>query len=164
MRQTAISSHPRRLSMSAEELSKLSLADTMVTTRAGAARAPTAPVQGKKRGSQSPSPSPLPTTESSLPSPTPSIIEAVSGVKYNVSIFGTDIRRRVKRGVMENNIKMKYCRVLDEESNHYLFYLDDEIQIAMGGGYDAPRCTCGANDGGVACKVSIKITSLRSVH
>lgn len=57
---------------------------------------------------------------------------------------------------MDNDIKMKYCRLLDEESNQYLFYLDDEIQIAMGGRYDVPKCTCGANERGIACKVSVK--------
>jgi hypothetical protein len=55
---------------------------------------------------------------------------------------------------MDNDIKMKYCRLLDDESDQYLFYLDDEIQIAMGGRYLVPRCTCGANERGIACKVS----------
>lgn len=139
--------------MSAEELSKLSLVDTMVTTRAGAARARTAPAQAEQHGSPSPASTPS-RPQSSVPSPTPSVIESASGVKYNVGAFETNVRRRVKRGLMDNDIKMKYCRVLDDESNQYLFYLDDEIQIAMSGRYDAPRCTCGANEEGLACKVS----------
>lgn len=57
---------------------------------------------------------------------------------------------------MDNNtIKMKYCKLLDSDRNQYLFYLDDEIQIAMGGKYTVPKCTCGANEEGVACKVSV---------
>jgi hypothetical protein len=53
----------------------------------------------------------------------------------------------------DNRIKMKYCRLLDEDSNVYMFCLEDEVQIAMGGKYKVPKCTCGINEGG-ACKVS----------
>lgn len=143
--------------MSAEALSKLSLADTMVTARAGASRMRTAPASEQRAGSPSTPPSPpeSPLTtgpQSSVPSPTPSVIESAAGVKYNVANFETEVRRRVKRGILHSDIKMKYCRLLDEQSNQYLFYLDDEIQLAIGGRYNAPRCSCGANEGGVACK------------
>jgi hypothetical protein len=135
--------------MSAEALSKLSLADNMVTTRAAAARARTAPVEQAQSSASSSSPSPPPSSVS----PTPSLVEAASGLKYDVAAFEHESRRAAKHGLMDNDIKMKYCRLLDEESNQYLFYLDDEIQIAMGGRYLVPRCTCGANDRGSACKV-----------
>lgn len=139
-----------RCQMSVEELSKLSLADNMVTTRAAAARARTTPVDQSHSASTSPPPSRLPSSAS----PTPSLIESASGLKYDVAAFESESRRRAKHGLMDNDIKMKYCRLLDDESNQYLFYLDDEIQIAMGGRYQVPRCTCGANERGIACKVS----------
>lgn len=144
--------------MSAEELSRLSLGDKMVTTRAGAARARTAPVQANR--SQSPSEPQTPPSQaqsySQSASPTPSLIESASGLTYNVTAFDNKVRRRAKQGLMDNNvIKMKYCRLLDEELNQYMFYLDDEIQVAMGGRYKVPKCTCGANEGGIACKVGI---------
>jgi hypothetical protein len=142
--------------MSAEELSKLSLGDNMVTTRAGAARARNASQQQTKTpsppSSATPSAAPSPTQSAS---PTPSLIESAHGLKFDVTAFDTDLRRRAKRGLMEDNvIKMKYCRLLDSDPNQYMFYLDDEIQVAMGGSFNAPRCTCGANEKGTACKVS----------
>lgn len=152
--------------MSAEALSKLSLADTMVTTRAGAARMRTARGTERKTGSPSTPPSPPESPlgsglQSSIPSPTSSVIESAAGVKYNVANFETEVRRRVKRGILHSDIKMKYCRLLNEQSNQYLFYLDDEIQLAIGGRYSAPRCSCGANEGGVACNVCPPFTSIR---
>jgi hypothetical protein len=137
--------------MSAEELSKLSLADTMVTTRSGAAKARAASIQ--RIQTDSPSLPQSPHSSALSASPTPSIIESASGVKYNVSALEKEVRRRAKQGLMDNDIKMKYCRLMDNESNQYLFFLDDEIQIAMGGRYTVPKCTCGANEGGIACKV-----------
>ncbi|KAF2749953.1 hypothetical protein M011DRAFT_397520 [Sporormia fimetaria CBS 119925] len=134
--------------MSADDLARLSLADKMVTTRAAAARARNAPQQP----SHTP-PSPSSSESSQLsPSPAPSVIESTSGIQYSVAALENDARRRAKQGLGDNDIKMKYCRLLDDRSNQYLFYLEDEIQVAMGGRYAVPRCTCGANEGGVACK------------
>ncbi|KAF2876310.1 hypothetical protein BDV95DRAFT_602309 [Massariosphaeria phaeospora] len=127
-------------SMSAEALSKLSLGDTMVTTRAGAARARTAPTANSPSSSQA-------------PSPTPSFIDSASGLKYDLSVFDDDLRRRAKRGLMDDNaIKMKYCRMTTDDKVKYAFYIDDDITVAMGGSYDVPKCSCGANEGGRACK------------
>jgi hypothetical protein len=138
--------------MSAEELSKLSLVDTMVTTRAAAARARTAPAQQAQLHSASPSP---PDSSAPSASPTHSVIESASGIRYNVASLEAETRRRLEQGLQDSDIKMKYCRLLDDdESNQYLFYLDDEIQVAMGGEYEVPKCTCGANEGGIACKVN----------
>ncbi|KAF2280947.1 uncharacterized protein EI97DRAFT_367104 [Westerdykella ornata] len=136
--------------MSADELSRLSLEDNMVTTRAAAARARTAPaVQESASGSP---PSPSPTQHSQSASPTSAVLESTSGIKYDVGNLGADARRHAKEGFGANGIKMKYCRALDEDANQYLFFLDDEIRVAMGGRHGAPRCTCGANDKGIACK------------
>ncbi|KAH7132022.1 hypothetical protein B0J11DRAFT_214029 [Dendryphion nanum] len=129
--------------MSAEELSRLSLGDSMVTTRAGAARARTAPpIQTSQSASSS-----------QTNSPTPSLIEASSGLKYNVTAFDTEVRRRAKRGLMDDNaIEIKYCKVADHDDKQYMFFIEDEITVAMGGKYSVPRCTCGANEDGIACK------------
>lgn len=131
--------------MSAEALSKLSLGDTMVTTRAGAARARTAPpLQELNR-------SPSSTPESS---PTPSLIESSDGHVYDVSTFDDDLRRRAKRGLMgDNDISMKLCKEIEDEPKRYVFHLEDDITVAMHSGR-APKCSCGANESGKACKVS----------
>ncbi|KAF2016060.1 hypothetical protein BU24DRAFT_192225 [Aaosphaeria arxii CBS 175.79] len=140
--------------MSAEALSKLSLGETMVTTRAGAARAARArtapPVQTNLSGS--PSRTSSPSTHEST-SPTPSLIDSTSGLQYNVAKLNTEVRRRAKRGLMDDNaIKMKYCRASDDDPEQYMFFIDDDITIGMGGRFAVPRCTCGANDQGTACK------------
>jgi hypothetical protein len=133
--------------MSAEELSKLSLADTMVTTRAGAARARTAPLQDFQQSSSSSSPA---------VSPTPSLIESSEGQQYDVSAFDEDLRRRAKRGLMgDNDISMKFCKEIEDGSDRYLFHLEDDITVALRKGH-APKCTCGANEGRKACKVSFR--------
>jgi hypothetical protein len=132
--------------MFAEELSKLSLADTMVTTRAGAARERTASPQVTQQSSPSSSPA---------ASPTPSLIESSEGLQYDVSTFDEDLRRRAKRGLMgDNDISMKFCKEIVDGSNRYLFHLEDDITVALRGNH-APKCSCGANDGGKACKVSL---------
>jgi hypothetical protein len=132
--------------MSAEALSRLSLGDTMVTTRAGAARARTAPPQ---RGERPPS------SSSSATSPTPSLIESDDGHVYDVSNFDDDLRRRAKRGLLgDNDISMKFCKEIEDDPTRYLFHLEDDITVALDGG-KAPKCSCGANETGKACKVSI---------
>ncbi|KAF1953965.1 hypothetical protein CC80DRAFT_418927 [Byssothecium circinans] len=128
--------------MSAEALSKLSLGDTMVTTRAGAARARTAPPQHPQR-----SPSSSPAT-----SPTPSFIESDDGHVYDVSTFDDDLRRRAKIGLMDDNeISMKFCKEIGDEPKRYVFHLEDDITVDLHGGR-APKCSCGANEAGKACK------------
>jgi hypothetical protein len=89
-------------------------------------------------------------------SPTPSLIESAFGLKYNISDFDDDVRKRAKIAMMkDNDIKMKYCRASPDERVKYTFYIDDDITIAMGGSYRVPKCSCGANEGGKACKVSV---------
>ncbi|PSN60365.1 hypothetical protein BS50DRAFT_640119 [Corynespora cassiicola Philippines] len=137
--------------MSAEALSKLSLVDTMVTTRAGAARARTAPAQTPQHAS-TPSPSHSPTSTAAS-SPTPSLIESAQGLTYNLSPFDDDVRRRAKRGLMDDNdIEMKYCKTSPTDPSEYLFYVDDDITVAIGGERSKPKCSCGLNEGGKACK------------
>jgi hypothetical protein len=143
--------------MSADALSKLSLGDTMVMTRAqagAAARAQTtSPHTPQQSQRQSASPSPL---SSEASSPTSSLIESAFGLKYNISDFDDDVRKRAKIAMMkDNDIKMKYCRASPDERVKYTFYIDDDITIAMGGSYRVPKCSCGANEGGKACKVSV---------
>ncbi|PVH95733.1 hypothetical protein DM02DRAFT_141200 [Periconia macrospinosa] len=128
--------------MSAEALSKLSLGEKMVTTRAGAARARTAPLQQLDR---SPSSSPE-------VSPTPSLIESADGHVYDVSAFDDDLRRRAKRGLMgDNDITMKFCKEIEDGPKQYVFHLEDDITVAMHES-GAPKCSCGANEPGKACK------------
>ena len=144
-----------KTSMSAEQFSKLSLGDAMVTTRAGAAKAARASPRSLQDLEHD---QPLPSIESSPPvSPTPSLVISTNNLQYNVSAFDSDLRRRAKRGLEENEIRMKYCAVSDDEHSPdrtKYFYLDDDITVAMGGKLRRPKCTCGANDGGLACKVS----------
>ncbi|KAF2710488.1 hypothetical protein K504DRAFT_476443 [Pleomassaria siparia CBS 279.74] len=135
--------------MSAKALSKLSLGDTMVMTRAqaSAARARTSSLHTPQ---QSPRQSP---SSSEASSPTSSLIESTYGLKYNVSAFDDDVRKRAKIGLMDDNeIKMKYCRRSTDDRMKYTFYIDDDITVAMGGSYTVPKCSCGANEGGKACK------------
>jgi hypothetical protein len=54
----------------------------------------------------------------------------------------------------ENEIKVKYCMVSGDASPQYVFSMGDEIHLIIGGRYEVPRCTCGANEGDNACKVS----------
>ncbi|KAF9730640.1 hypothetical protein PMIN06_008176 [Paraphaeosphaeria minitans] len=126
--------------MSAEELSKLSLSDTMVTTRAGAARLRTNPPQTPQ---ESPTSSPI--------SPTPSLIESTNGHIYDISAFDDELRRRAKIGLVkdDNNIRMRFCRETDDGA--YFFNLDDDITIKVEEGR-VPKCSCGNVQNEKACK------------
>jgi hypothetical protein len=142
--------------MSAEQFSQLSLLEDMVTTRAGAAKAATS---GSESGQDSTQDQPLPSVEqssSSTPhSPTPSLILSTNNLRYNVSSFDSDVRRRVKLGVEDNEMKMKYCALSSNQDANGTkhFYIDDDITVAIGGRLRRPKCNCGANDKGTACKV-----------
>lgn len=119
----------------------------MVTTRAGAARARTAPLQHTQA-----SPTPSPAT-----SPTPSLIQTNDGQNYDVSSFGEDLRRRAKRGLLDDNeISVKLCKEIGDTTKRYIFYLDDDITVAVDK-KTPPKCSCGANEGGKACKVSFLV-------
>jgi hypothetical protein len=127
----------------------------MVTTRAGAAKAARSASGSSSNTSQD---QPLPSIESSspaAPTPTPSLVISTNNLHYNVSSFDSDLRRRVKRGLEDNDIKMKYCALSRNEdvngTNH--FYIDDDITVVVGGNLREPKCTCGANEKGLACKV-----------
>ncbi|KAJ4301014.1 hypothetical protein N0V90_003103 [Kalmusia sp. IMI 367209] len=125
--------------MSAEQLSKLSLRDTMVTTRA-AARALTSSSQNPQ---ESPTSSPI--------SPTPSLIESLDGHVYDVSAFDEDLRLRAKRGlVYDNVIRMRSCGET-EDGAKYVFHLEDDITVSVQG-ERAPGCSCGATQDKRACK------------
>ncbi|KAJ8115941.1 hypothetical protein OPT61_g2527 [Boeremia exigua] len=139
--------------MSAEQFSQLSLQETMVTTRAGAAKA-------SRKGTlpqQLDQDSPLPSVEPVSPvSPTPSLVISTNNLSYNVSVFDANQRRRAKRGLQDNAIRMKYCtsNIDDEDPSiqTQYFYINDDVEVAMGGKLSRPRCSCGANENGVACK------------
>jgi hypothetical protein len=143
--------------MSVEQFSKLSLGEDMVTTRAGAAKAArTGSGSSSSSSSNTSQDQPVPSIESPSPtSPTPSLVISTNNLQYNVSTFDSDLRRRVKRGLEDNEIKMKYCALsTDQDVNGTKhFYIDDDITVAIGGKLRKPKCTCGANEKGVACKV-----------
>ncbi|KAG9196541.1 hypothetical protein G6011_01662 [Alternaria panax] len=139
--------------MSAEQFSKLSLGENMVTTRAGAARAARTSTQSSGHSDQD---QPLPSVESTV-SPTPSLVISTKNLQYNVSAFDTDLRRRAKKGLEGSDIRLKYCAVSEDEystggSPKNFFHLEDDITVAMGGELRRPECTCGANEKGLACK------------
>jgi hypothetical protein len=142
--------------MSAEQFSKLSLGETMVTTRAGAAKAARASPRSPHDSDQD---QPLPSVESNSPvTPTPSLVISTKNLQYNISSFGIDLRRRAKQGLEGNDIRMKYCAVSDDEdspngSPTKYFYIDDDITVAMGGKLRRPKCTCSAYEKDLACKV-----------
>lgn len=148
----------RNIFMSSEQFSRLSLGETMVTTRAGAKKAAKASPQSLHTLPDLVPDHPLPSIESSSPvSPTPSLVISTTNLQYNVSAFDTDLRRRAKRGLEDNDIRIKYCAVSDDESSPdgtptKYFYIDDDITVAMGGKLGSPRCTCGSNEQGLACK------------
>jgi hypothetical protein len=144
--------------MSAEQFSKLSLGGDMVTTRAGAARAARANSRSSK-SEHSNQDQPLPSIEPTA-SPTPSLVISTKNLQYNVSAFDNDLRRRAKKGLEGKDIRMKYCAVSEDEdspdgSPKKYFYLDDDITVAIGGTLQSPRCSCGANETGIACKVCL---------
>lgn len=128
----------------------------MVTTRAGAAKA-------SRKGTpprQLDQDSPLPSVEPVSPvSPTPSLVISTNNLSYNVSSFDANHRRRVKRGLQDSGIRMKYCTTYvdneDPEIQTQHFFINDNVQVAMGGRLRRPQCSCGANENGVACKVSL---------
>ncbi|KAF2031792.1 hypothetical protein EK21DRAFT_99512 [Setomelanomma holmii] len=137
--------------MSVEQFSKLSLGEDMVTTRAGAAKA-RADSGSSSNSSQD---RPLQSIESTSPdSPTPSLVISTNNLHYNVSTLNSDLRRRVKRGLEDNEIKMKYCTLSTDQDIDGIkhFYIDDDITVAIGGKLRNPKCTCGANEKGIACK------------
>jgi hypothetical protein len=141
--------------MSAEQFSKLSLGEDMVTTRARAAKAARSGSESSSDPSQD---QPLPSVESSpptAPTPTPSLVISTNNLQYNVSAFDSDLRRRVKRGLEDNEIKMKYCALSPDQDVNGIkhFFIDDDITVAIGGKLRKPKCTCGANEKGLACKV-----------
>ncbi|KAF9692650.1 hypothetical protein EKO04_009411 [Ascochyta lentis] len=151
--------------MSAEQFSQLSLEEAMVTTRAGAAKASRtrSPPQHLDQDS------PLPSVEPLSPvSPTPSLVISTNNLSYNVSTFDTNQRRRVKRGLQDNGIRMKYCTTnIDDEDpsiQTQYFYINDDVEVAMGGKLHRPRCSCGANENGVACKVCQVIFYVRNAE
>lgn len=147
--------------MSAEQFSRLSLGEAMVTTRAGAAKAAKASPQSLHALPDLVHDHILPSIESPSPvSPTPSLVISTSNLQYNISAFDPDSRKRAKRGLEENDIRIKYCAVSDNEDSPdgtptKYFYIDDDITVAMGGKLGRPKCTCGANEQGLACKVRL---------
>lgn len=139
--------------MSVEQFSKLSLGENMVTTRAGAVRAARTASGSSYNSSQD---QPLPSIEPpSHTSPTPNLVISTNNLKYNVSTFDSDLRRRIKQGLEGNEIQMRYCAFAtdDDLDGAKHFYVNDDINIAIGGRLRTPRCTCGANEEGLACKV-----------
>lgn len=124
----------------------------MVTTRAGAARAARTGSGSSSNPSQD---QPLQSVEvPASTSPTPSLVISTNNLHYNVSTFDSDLRRRVKKGLEDNEIKMKYCTSPTQATDGIKhFHIDDDISVAIGGQLDRPKCTCGANEGGLACKV-----------
>lgn len=127
-----------------------------MTTRARAAKASRkgAPPQQLDQDS------PLPSVEPVSPvSPTPSLVISTNNLSYNVSVFDANQRRRAKRGLQDSAIRMKYCTTIiddeDPEIQSQYFYINDDVEVAMGGKLSRPRCSCGANENGVACKVCL---------
>ncbi|KAJ4987192.1 SWIM zinc finger family protein [Stagonosporopsis vannaccii] len=139
--------------MSADQFSQLSLEESMVTTRAGAAKASRIGAPPQQLDQDSPLRSLGP---DSPVSPTPSLVISTNNLSYNVSVFDTNQRRRAKRGLQDSAIRMKYCTTIvdDEDSSiqSQYFYINDDVEVAMGGKLSRPRCSCGANENGVACK------------
>ena len=134
----------------------------MVTTRAGAAKASRTRTLPQYLDQDSP----LPSVEPVSPvSPTPSLVISTNNLSYNVSSFDTNQRRRVKRGLQDSGIRMKYCttNVDDEDPSiqTQYFYINDDVEVAIGGKLHRPRCSCGANENGVACKVMLNIPYVR---
>jgi hypothetical protein len=138
--------------MSVEQFSKLSLEEDMVTTRAGAAKATKERPRAQQESSQD---QPLPSIESPpRDASPPSLVISTNNLHYDVSAFNSDLRRRVKLGMEENEIKMKYCAVSTESNiDGVRFYIDDDITVAIGTNSRTPKCNCGANEKGMACKV-----------
>lgn len=54
----------------------------------------------------------------------------------------------------DNDISMKFCKEIEDGTKRYLFHLEDDITVALREDRP-PKCSCGANEGGKACKVSL---------
>jgi hypothetical protein len=152
--------------MSVEQFSKLSLGEDMVTTRAGAAKAARSASGSSSNPSQDEAIPSIESSPSATPSPTPSLVISTNNLQYNVSAFDSDLRRRVKRGLEENDIKMKYCALSSDQDVNGMkhFYIDDDVTVAIGGKLRSPKCTCGANEKGRACKVRRHRGSLKPLY
>lgn len=139
--------------MSVEQFSKLSLEEEMVTTRARAAQA-TRSGSGSQQSSENDHS--LQSVEtSSTTSSTPSLVISTNNLQYNVSALNKDLRRRVKKALEDGEIKMKYCTFSSDQSVDGVkrFIIDDDITVTLGGSFVQPKCSCGANEKGIACKV-----------
>ena len=128
----------------------------MVTTRAGAAKASRKGTSPRHLDQDSP----LPSVEPISPvSPTPSLVISTNNLSYNVSTFDAHQRRRIKRGLQDSGMRMKYCTSnIDEEDPNIqtqYFYINDDVEVVIGDKHQRPRCSCGANENGVACKVGL---------
>jgi hypothetical protein len=53
----------------------------------------------------------------------------------------------------DNDISMKFCKEIEDGPKRYLFHLEDDITVALREDRP-PKCSCGANEGGKACKVN----------
>lgn len=130
----------------------------MVTTRARAAKVARAESPSQHLDQDSP----LPSVEPVSPvSPTPSLVISTNNLSYNVSTFDANQRRRIKRGLQDSGLRLKYCTSNMEEEDPdqqtQYFYINDDVEVAIGGQLRRPRCSCGANDYGVACKVCLQV-------
>ncbi|KAL5121872.1 hypothetical protein ACEQ8H_000087 [Pleosporales sp. CAS-2024a] len=78
-----------------------------------------------------------------------------NNIKYNISSFDGDLRQRVKKGLEDSVIKMKYCALSTNEDENVMkrFYIHDEIIVSIRGELRSPTCTCGANEKGLACRI-----------
>ncbi|OCK82877.1 hypothetical protein K432DRAFT_323449 [Lepidopterella palustris CBS 459.81] len=86
------------------------------------------------------------------------IISDSTGIKYDVSDLDEQARRRAEVGLGDetDSITVKYCTEKEDEGeSYYVFKISDQISVRLGTDhprYNVPDCTCGANEGGIACK------------
>ena len=68
-----------------------------------------------------------------------------------------EARKRAELALDDNAIGMKYCTRTGESPHRYIFHIQDDITVAIGGRSGTPICNCGANDTGIACKVRTEL-------
>ncbi|KAF2810164.1 uncharacterized protein BDZ99DRAFT_462762 [Mytilinidion resinicola] len=84
----------------------------------------------------------------------------MSGIRYDVSALEEEVRQRVEAALGDDHhIRINYCVEREGDENepdgYYAFRISDQISIRVGTdhpGYQVPKCSCGGNVGGIACK------------
>lgn len=101
-----------------------------------------------------------PDSEQSSHSPTNGVIEAASGITYDITELG-DGKSQSRAEVGFRNVDVKLNQASskgEDEERYFAFEFTDQFSIRVGdtnSAHATPNCTCGANEDDQPCKVSL---------